>query len=91
MYKALQRSRTNNLRTSNVLSFSSSLPRLQEPSHGAPASFGLVCDEGVLSLSAVAVLVLSRRLLPAQEVSPAYIPLHYRYTVCGGVRSPFLS
>lgn len=74
MYKALQHSWTNNLRTWNVLSFSSSLPRFQEPNHGTPVSFILFCDEDVFSLSMlITVLILSKQLLPVQEISTAYI------------------
>lgn len=73
VYKALQHSWTNNLRTSNILSFSSSLPRFQDPSHSTPGSFMLFCDEDMLSLSTLTVLMLSKQLLPVQEISTAYI------------------
>lgn len=40
-YKALQPSRTNDFRSSNVLSFSSSLPRFQAPNPSTPVPFVL--------------------------------------------------
>lgn len=41
VYKALKPSRTNNFRSSNVLSFSSSLPRFQAPNPSTPVPFVL--------------------------------------------------
>lgn len=73
VYKALQCSRTNNLRTSNVLSFSCSLPRFQEPNHGTSVSFMLSCDEDMLSLGTLTMSILSKQLLLVQEISTAYI------------------
>jgi len=73
-YRAVQHSRAGSWRTSNFLSFSSSLPRFQEPGRGPPVSAMLPSSEGVLSRSTPAAWSLSGQLVPVQETATGCIP-----------------